>query len=237
MAEHGGYGRTMSQTPRPEDMRQAMADYVTAVHQAYLSQAALEPPAVRGAMLLLTEPFTVVAAGVGNLHVIATRETLAAPRGPEVAMDHELDGLTWTLRFYDPVVLPALGLIDESRGTAGAEVRRALGVTTHLYHLIVQPGSQLTSHHAGHAGSGLANAHIAESRDFEAIRAHARGRESLVDEMEGAARAGLARAQALLAREIAPWSETVAAAVDDAGSTPGDIRRVLVAALRGDRDG
>lgn len=244
MAERGGMVATMSQSPsprdtgpsgaRPEDMRQAMAEYVGAVHQSYLSQASIQPPAVRGRMLLLSEPFTVVAAGVGNLHVIATRERLAAPRGPEVAMDAELDDMIWTLRFYDPVVLPALGMIDESRGTAGDEVRRALGITTHLYHLIVQPGSQLTSHHAGHAGSGLANAHIAESRDFEAIRAHARGRESLVDEMEGAARAGLTRAQALLAQEIAPWSEAVATMAADASSSAEDIRRAVVTALRGE---
>ena len=218
---------------RPEDMRQAMADYVATVHQAYLSQATLQPPGVQGRMSLLAGPFTVIAAGVGNLHVIATRETLAAPTGPEVAMEAELEPLAWTLRFYDPVVLPALGLIDESGGPAGGQVRRALGVTTYLYHLVVQPGGQLTGHHAGHAGSGLANAHVAEARDFDAIRAHAKGRESLVDEMEGAALAGLVRAQALLAREIVPWDDEIGrlAQATDAGAD--EIRRSLLEAVRG----
>jgi hypothetical protein len=217
---------------RPEDMRKAMADYVDTVHRAYLAQADLQPPAVRGRMPLLAGPFTVVAAGVSNLHVVATREQMAAPRGPEVEEHHTAGDLAWTLRFYDPVVLPALGMIDERSGPAGDRVRRALGITTYLYHLIVQPGSQLTGHHAGHAGSGLANAHVAEARDFEAIRAHARGREALVDELEGAALAGLVRAQALLAGEIAPWDEQVAALA--AGRPdPAALRRALLAALRG----
>lgn len=214
-----------------------MADYVHTVHQAYLSQANLQPPAVRGRMpLAAAGRFTVVAAGVQNLHVIATRETMAAPQGPEVAFDDELDGLGWTLRFYDPVVLPALGMIDESQGAAGDLVRRTLGVATYLYHLIVRPGSQLTAHHAGHAGAGLANAHAAAARDFEVIRAHASGRGALVDEMEGAALAGLTKAQALLAREIAPWSNEVVALARTAQPDPGEVRRVLLAALRGSGD-
>ena len=214
-------------------MRQAMADYVGTVHQAYLSQAEMEPPAVRGRMALLAGPFTVVAAGVGNLHVVATREELVAPSEAEVAMDSELGPLRWTLRFYDPVVLPALGMIDESAGPAGDRVRRTLGITTYLYHLIVQPGSQLTGHHAGHAGSGLANAHIAESRDYEEIRANAGSRTGLVDEMEGAARAGLPKAQALLAVQIAPGDETVEALAAAATPDVVKVRRALLEALRG----
>lgn len=217
-------------------MRQAMADYVSTVHQAYLSQAQLQPPAVRGRMPLLGGPFTVIAAGVGNLHVIATREPLPAPVGREVALDGALEPLMWTVRFYDPVVLPALGLIDETAGPSGNQVRHALGITTYLYHLVVQPGGQLTGHHAGHAGSGLANAHVAEARDFEAIRAHAQGRESLVDEMEGAALAGLRRAQALLAREIVPWDEDVADLANRPEATADEVRRKLLTAVRG-RDG
>lgn len=214
-------------------MRQAMADYVGTVHQAYLSQAEMEPPAVRGRMPLLAGPFTVVAAGVGNLHVIATREKMVAPTGPEVAMDEQLGELRWTLRFYDPVVLPALGMIDESSGPAGDQVRRALGITTYLYHLMVQPGSQLTGHHAGHAGSGLANAHIAESRDYEAIRSKAGSKLPLVDEMEGAARAGLPKAQALLAAEIARGDAAVAALAAEAKPDPERVRRALLESLRG----
>lgn len=209
-----------------------MADYVRAVHRSYLSLATLQPPAMQGRMPLLSAPFTVVAAGVGNLHVIATRERLGQPTGPEVQMDEEMELMRWTLRFFDPVVLPALGLIDESAGPAGERVRRALGLSTHLYHLIVQPGSQLTEHHAGHAGAGLANAHAAEARDFEEIRAHARGREGWVDELEGAALAGLARAQVLLAKEIAPWDPAVRDL--DERRPPGDVRKALLAAVKGD---
>jgi hypothetical protein len=215
-------------------MRAAMADYVRTVHQAYLSQSAGQPPAVRGRLPLLAGPFTVIAAGVRNLHVLATTEVLPPPTGQEVALPDELGDLTWTLRFYDPVVLPALGMIDESAGPASARVRRALGVSTYLYHLIVQPGSELTGHHAGHAGAGLAMSHVADARDFEAIRAHARGREALVDEMEGAALAGLARAQALLAREVAPHDAAVVALAASSSPDPIDVRRALLEAVRRD---
>ena len=216
---------------RPEAMRQAMAAYVRALHASYQAQARLQPPAVRGRMPLLGAPLTVVAAGVRSLHVIATRERLGVPTGPEVELADELDGMSWTLRFYDPVVLPALGLIDESSGPAGERVRRALGLTTYLYHLVVQPGAELGAHHAGHAGAGLANAHAAEARDFEEIRAHAPGREPLVDELEGATLAGLRRAQVLLAREIAPWDEAVRSL--DERRTAQEVRRALLAAVRG----
>jgi hypothetical protein len=218
---------------RPEDMRQAMADYVRTVHQAYATTAATHPPAVRGRMALLDGDFTVLAVGVQNLHVIATRESLPPPSGQEVEIEDELGELSWRLRFYDPVVIPALGMIDERSGPAADKVRRTLGVTTYLYHLIVQPGAQLTGHHAGHAGAGLANSHVAEARDFDSIRSHASGRERLVDEMEGAAVAGLPTAQALLAREIAPWNEELQQAVK-LGADPAEVRRTLLTALRGE---
>lgn len=215
-------------------MRAAMADYIRTVHQAYLSQSAGQPPAVRGRMPLLTGPFTVIAAGVRNLHVLATTEALPPPSGPEVALPGQLGELSWTTRFYDPVVLPALGMIDESAEPASAQVRRTLGVSTYLYHLIVQPGSELTGHHAGHAGAGLAMSHVADARDFEAIRAKARGREALVDEMEGASRAGLVRAQVLLAREIAPADDAVAALAASGTPEPAEVRRAVLAAVRRD---
>ena len=219
----------------PEAMRQAMADYVRAVHASYVNTARLYPPAVRGRMPLLSaRRLTVVAAGVSNLHVIGTSEQLPAPRGKEVATEDETEGMEWVLRFYDPVVLPVLGTVDETRGTAGDDVRRALGLTTYFYHLIVRPGSQLTPHHAGHAGAGLANSHAAEARDFQAIRQYAPGRESLVDEMEGAASAGLTVAQALLAARIAPADEQLAdLAAAAIPPDPARVRRLLLAALRG----
>ena len=213
-------------------MRAAMADYVRTVHQAYASQLAGQPPAVRGRVPLTSRPFTVIAAGARNLHVIATDEVLAPPTGQEVAIDDEVAGLSWTLRFFDPVVLPPLGLIDETAGPASAEVRRVLGVSTNLYHLIVQPGGTLTTHHAGHAGAGLAMDHVADARDFDAIRAHARGQEALVDELEGAARAGLVRAQALLAVDLAGRDPEVQRL---ASASPVDtvaLRRAVLTAVR-----
>ena len=143
-------------------------------------------------------------------------------------MTGEADGLAWELRFFDPVVLPVLGLVAETDGPAPEEVRRVLGVGTYLYHLVVEPGSQLTPHHATHAGTGLASAHATAARELETIRAHAPGRQELVDELAGATTAGLVRAQALLARELAPGDPAVAAATD-----PAAIRAALVKALGG----
>lgn len=220
----------------PETMRDALTDYVRAVHQAYVSTGAGQPPAIRAAMRLATGDLTVVAAAARNLHVIATHQPLAPPSGAEVSVDDEVDGLRWTLRFLDPVVLPPLGMIDEADGPAFAAVRHAVGLSTHLYHLVVRPGSELTRHHAGHAGAGLAMDHLAESRDLESLRAAARGREALVDELEGATRASLPRAQALLARAIAPDAPEVRDLVDRAEPPdPRLLRRALLAAVRGER--
>lgn len=186
--------------------------------------------------LISGDPFTVIAAGVQNLHVIGTRERLGPPSGQEVELHEQIDGITWSLRFFDPVVLPPLGLIDETAGAAGEQVRRALGVTTHLYHLIVQPGSQLTPHHAGHAGSGLANSHADRARDFDEIRAHVGNKDAWVDEMMGASLAGLIRAQILLAQQIAPWDEAVRSLASNSETSDSDVRKVLLAAVRGEQN-
>ncbi len=217
----------------PEAMRQAMADYVRALHQAYLDAVATLPPAERARLPLITAGrVTVAAVGVRMLHVIGTVETLPAPRGPEVEIADSLDDLAWTLRFFDPVVVPALGLIDESQGADYDEVRRALGIRTVVYHLAVPPGGTLTAHHALHAGTGLAHAHAAAARDFDALRAHAPGRESLVDEMQGASVAGLPRAQVALAMAIAPGLTGMSI---DPPTDPEDVRRGLIQHLRGER--
>ena len=220
----------------PETMRAAVADYVTALHRAYLAQADTFAPAVRGAMPLLAggPPITVAAVGVRNLHVLATREGLGPLRGQEVEVPGTLDGLAWTLRFYDPVVVPALGTLDEDDAPAYDGVKAALGIGTVVYHVVAQPGSGLTPHHAGHVGSGLASGHSAAARDFETIRSRVRGREHLVDELAGAATAGLPHAQALLATAISPHNAEVA----EAASTlqPDAIRAALLAAVGGRRE-
>jgi hypothetical protein len=221
----------------PLDMRAAVAEYVTALHRAYLAQADTFPPAVRGRMPLLAGgPLTVAAIGARNLHLIATREGLGPLRGQEVSVPGSLPGLDWSLRFYDPVVVPALGLIDEREQPAYAEVKQALGLSTVVYHVVAQPGSGLTPHHAGHVGSGLAAGDSSAARDFETIRSRVRGRESLVDELVGAAHAGLPKAQALLAKAIAPHNRAIDALIAQPDPDPAEIRRTLLESVGGRRD-
>lgn len=216
----------------PERMRQAVAGYVAAAHRAYLTQAQLLPPAQQGSLPLLAGgAFWVAAAGVRDLHVIATRQPLGPPRGQEVEVDGSLPPLRWSLRFYDPVVLPELGFVTETGAAACDAVRRVLGVRTWLYHLVVQPGAELGEHHAGHAGTALVQAHAAAARDFEAIRVRAGGRERLVTEMEGAAQAGLVHAQALLAQAIAPGDPGVEAEAARPEPDPEGLRRAVLAAV------
>ena len=225
-------------SPGPEKMREAVAGYVEGLHRAYLAQADTFPPAARGRMPLIGAPGTlhVAAVGVRHLHLLATRESLGPLRGQEVELDGELPGLRWTLRFYDPVVIPGLGLIDESDGPRQGEVRTALGLQVVVYHVVAQPGSGLTPHHAGHVGSGLASSHSAAVRDFDTIRSRVRGREAIVDEMVGAHAAGLPRAQALLARAIAPRDAAVGALAEHPDPDPDQVRRALLDAVGGRRD-
>ena len=221
---------TFRRVEGPEAMRQAMADYVRALHQAYLDAVETLPPAERGRLpLIAAGRITVAAVGVRMLHVIGTVEELPSPRGPEVEVHDSIPPLEWSLRFFDPVVTPALGLIDESDGPDHDEVRRALGIRTVVYHLAVPPGGSLTTHHALHAGTGLAHAHASAARDFDALRAHAPGRESLIDEMQGASIAGLSRAQAALAQAIAPGLGGVSV---DPPTDPHEVRRSLLQHLR-----
>src|SRR5487761_1533575 len=139
-------------------MRNAVAGYVAGIHDSYLAQAATFPPAVRGAMpLLAAGTFRVAAVAVRSLHLVATTEPLGALRGQggELAGSAGESGeLSWTVRFFDPVALPALGLSDESAGPALAEVRRTLGISTVLYHLSAAAGSTFSRHNAAHVGTG-----------------------------------------------------------------------------------
>jgi hypothetical protein len=211
-----------------------MAQFVEALHGAYLDQARLLPVGEQGQLpLLRADRLTVLAVGVRHLHVLATTAPLPAPAGPEVEVDGSLPGLAWTLRFFDPVVVPGLGLVDESEGPQPAEVRRVLGVPDVVYHLSVSPGGGLTPHHAQHAGTGLANSHAAAFRDHDTIRARSRGpRAELADEYAVADRLGLHRTVRLLAQQIAGHDTHLAEVCADDAADDAAVRTALVAALR-----
>lgn len=219
----------MSTPAGPEAMRATMAAYVGGVMQAYADAARLLPPADQARMPLIDSgTLTVAVVGTRYLHLLGTAESLPPPQGPEVAIDDAYAGLRWQVRFFDPVIIPALGLIDETEQPKPAEVRDQLGIRTHLLHLVVGPGSGLTPHHAQHAGTGLAHAHAAAVRDFEAIATLAKDRQPLVQEMHGAHVAGLVQAHALLAERICP--PAVATALDPADLA--GVRTALLARLR-----
>lgn len=224
----------------PDRMRQAVAEYVAGIHEAYVRQSRTLPPAAQAAMPLLADaPLHVAAVGTRHLHVIATREPLGAgQRGTLASVSGEAGPLHWTLSFYDPVVIPGLGLVDERDGPAFDEVRRLLGVSTHVYHLTLSPQSGLSAHHAGHTGTGLANAHAIGVRELQAIERAAPGRASLVRELAGALAAGLPRAATLVARELAPDSAEVAdlatTAAAGADVDAAEVRRAVLRAVRGE---
>lgn len=199
----------------PEQMRDAMADYVRAVHQAYLDAADALPPADRARLQLFHEGrITVIAAGSRYLHVLGTTEQLPDPVGQEVSIDDELGGLSWTLRFFDPVISPGLGLIDESEAAQPQQVRETLGIRSVLYHLSVPPGGGLTPHHAQHAGTGLAHSHAAADRDYTTMTNLLPRRGDLIAEMYAAQVNQMPLALRLLANElISP--ETIDTSVED----------------------
>lgn len=216
----------------PEQMRAAMAAYVEAVHHAYADAVATLAPADRGRMpLIRCGTFTVAAVGTRYLHVVATADPLPEPLGPEVEVVGETDGLCWRLRFFDPVIVPGLGLLDESAEPAQAEVRALLGVRTHLYHLAVAPGGGLSAHHAQHAGTGLGHTHAAAERDYASLAQLLPSKARLVEEMHGSEVAGLPAAVLLIARALAPSSSALGeCSVDDADATR--ARRLLLDHLR-----
>lgn len=228
---------SMSQTPpptSPEAMRTAMASYVRALHQAYVDASAILPPAERARLpLMSTEELTIAAVGTRYLHVIGTAERLPEPQGQEIEIVESSGSLAWRLRFFDPVIVPALGLVDESGGPEPGAVQEALGIRSVAYHLSVPPGGGLTAHHALHAGTGLAHAHAAAQRDFDSIADLAPDRVALIAELRGAHVAGLVVAQLLLARAIDPSSAALASQSLDAPD-PDLVRRELLASLRGD---
>ena len=71
-------------------------------------------------------------------------------------------GSRGSLRFYDPVVLPDLGLVDEQRRSRPSRRSSARSASARcIYHFVAQPGAGLSGHHATHVGTGLANGHSA----------------------------------------------------------------------------
>jgi hypothetical protein len=191
---------TEAPLPRPEAMREIVRDYVRTVHVAYLDHARHLPPGESGRLpLIAAGRLTVVAAAGHDLHLVATTDLLPPPRGQEVELVEEHDGTMWGLRFYDPSVLPPLGVLAEDTPEA---VRRVLGISDVVYHLTVSVGGGLTEHHAQHSGVALVNRHSSTARDLTRIRqAHPR-EGTLVAELETCVRLGLPRSAALLTREI-----------------------------------
>jgi hypothetical protein len=209
----------------PEAMREIVRDYVRAVHAAYLDQARHLPPAEQGALpLLAAAGLTVVAAAGRRLHLVATTDRLPPPRGQEVELSDEYEGTGWTMRFYDPSVLPDLGVLAEDTPEA---VRRALGISDTVYHLTLDIGGALSGHHAQHSGVALVNQHTRVARDLARLRRAYPGRLALIDELAVCARIGLERAAALLTAELTSGrvepaagraaTACVAAAVEDVG--------------------
>jgi hypothetical protein len=181
-------------------MRETVRDYVRAVHASYLDTVRHLPPAERGALPLVSaEGVTVLAAASRRLHLVATTDRLPGPRGPEVAVVDDHAGTRWTVRFFDPSVLPDLGILAED---TPEEVRRVLGVSDTVYHLTVEVGGGLTEHHAQHSGVALAHLHTKRSRDLDRLRHALPQQARVVDELGACARLGLDRAASLLATEL-----------------------------------
>ncbi len=174
--------------------------HVASVHAAYLDHVSHLAPGERaGLPLLRASRVTVVAAAARRLHLVATVQGLPPVRPPEVELHDEQGDLAWSVRFYDPSVLPELGMLPDD---APGEVRRALGLVDTVYHLTVDIGGGLDGHTALHSGVALANQHTDVLRDVEGLR-HARpAGDPLVDELAGCVRLGYDRAAGLLVGEL-----------------------------------
>ena len=121
----------------PDQMRRAAAQFIAAVHASYLGESAALTSAARGraAPAIRWALSRVAAVGTRYLHVVASTEDLAPRLGAgEASIEDSRAPLSWVTRFYDPVVLPRLGELDEAAGPAIGQqaapeleqVRRAL---------------------------------------------------------------------------------------------------------------
>ncbi len=143
-------GQPAEPAPGP-DLREAVRDYVRSLHGAYLEAGGGRPDAA-----LSGEPFTVVAAAATSLHLLATRDDLDVELPPEVAVEDTAGDLRWQVVFVDSSLAPELADVEAGPDEIAA-VKEVLGVEGTLYHLAVGAGSALSSHHAMHAGTGLAH--------------------------------------------------------------------------------
>lgn len=196
----GTTGPTVERAADPPAMRTVVRDYVHAVHATYLDHIRHLPPAERGSLPLVgATDLTVLAAAARRLHLVATTDRLPPLLGPEVEETDEYLGTRWRVRFYDPSVLPELGILGDD---TPAQVRRTLGVSDAVYHLSVEPGGGLNAHHAQYSGVALANQHARTMRDLDQLRAALPRDEAGVDEFGTCVRLGLDRAAALLAADL-----------------------------------
>ena len=231
MAERNGAGTSAGshradvsedqRTAGPEAMRALVTGFIRLVHGSYLDQVRHLPPGERGALPLVTAPeVTVLAAAARQLHLVATSQMMPRPAPPEVAVSDELLGTRWTVRFFDPSMLPRLGVTSQD---SPAQVRRVLGVVDAVYHLTVAPGGGLSEHRARHAGVALANLHAHVSRDLDRLRHALPHHESGVDELGACVRLGLHRAAGLLAADL-----TSGRVVPDPGALATECLRAVV---------
>lgn len=189
----------------PESVRAAVRDYVWTVHTTYLDHVRHFPPGELASLpLVAAGHVTVAAAASRQLHLVATTQQLPEPLGREVALTDEHRGTRWTVRFYDPSVLPDLGVLDGPDGPDDerARVRHTLGIVDTVYHLELSAGGGLSAHHAQHSGVALANQHAQRVRDTDRLRSALPRQAELVEELASCARLGLDRAAALLASEL-----------------------------------
>lgn len=195
----------------PAKMRQMLRDYIVALHGTYLGHTRHQPPGERAALPLRPGmDLTVAVAAAHGLHLVAVVGALPRVTDEADTLD-AVDGLQWTVRFYDPSVIPELGLLPED---APWEVRRVLGIAAPLYHLRVSPGAGLSDHHAQHSGVALSNDHTRRARDLAMLRAALPGREATVQEFSTCVRLGLDRAAELLASELTAGSQPPRPGVD-----------------------
>lgn len=181
-------------------MRQLVRAYVWTLHSTYLDHVRHLPPGERAALpLVAARNITVLAAAARRLHLMAIDGALATPVGPEVELTDDFRATHWRLRFYDPSLVPELGLLADD---PPADVRRVLGIHDTIYHLTVAPGGGLDVHHAQHSGVALANLHSRVGRDLERLRDALPLRAGTVDEFGACVRMGLDRAAALLAGDL-----------------------------------